>query len=128
VAASKDGELVTMSSSQPSTPAEHKRRTHPTLEQLETLPTTEAGRTGLTANGLTKLVIPPPPAPPPEDEDHLHPVELPNGVEENGDSKEAVAAVAAVMASSHSSGLSDEDEAARILVNETETSGMTLPE
>ena len=65
VANNKDGELITMSSSQPSTPAEHKKKRHPTLEQLETLPTRtpheedNKGTKRLTPNGLTKLVIDP---------------------------------------------------------------------
>ncbi len=89
VAESRDGELVTMSSSQPTSPAEHKRRQHPTLEQLETLPvkagsvggpesSSSSGHAPLSrqgrANGLAKLVIhqhEPRPAPPPEDEDQM---------------------------------------------------------
>lgn len=79
VTATKEGELVTMSSSQPTTPAEHKKK-QPTVEQLKTLPvssgTTVSSRLAenrlsnsrQTPNGLSKLVI----EPPPEDEDKLH--------------------------------------------------------
>ncbi len=153
VAHSRDGELVTMSSSQPTSPAEHKRRQHPTLEQLETLPVkagsvggppTAAGASSLSSrapNGLAKLVMPhhhhhhhhePPPAPPPEDEDQMR---LANGV--GGDNglhgeEEGIEEAKEATASSDGSGLSDDEEGAEAnnpsLSAASETLGMTLAE
>ena len=135
VIASKDGELVTMSSSQPTTPAEHKKR-QPTLEQLETLPLKNDGgqqqqlyrqkqqeapssSTGLTANGLSKLVIEPPPAPPPEDEDRMRPTNGADGHAAAEDEQQPQ------LASANSLSDDGDDDASHI---PAETSGMTLSE
>ncbi len=142
VARSKDGELVTMSSSQPASPAEHKRRQQPTLEQLETLPVKagsvggppasdqQSGASGVgtsacpRANGLAKLVIPqdPPPPPPPEDEDKLR---LSNGVD-NGHEEEEEAEPESEPVTKHSSDDDDDDEGGFAPYDETQ--GMTLQE
>eukprot|EP00095_Tigriopus_kingsejongensis_P005701 snap_masked-scaffold810_size94089-processed-gene-0.1 protein:Tk05701 transcript:snap_masked-scaffold810_size94089-processed-gene-0.1-mRNA-1 annotation:"low quality protein: tyrosine-protein phosphatase non-receptor type 9-like" len=119
VTRSRDGQLVTMSSSQPSTPQD-QRKQQPTLEQLESMPLTlqaqgvstvlNISNSATSSNGLTKLIIPPP-APPPEDEDALKTV--PNGHPQS------------VMVSStcSSGGLSDDDEE-----DQRVAEGLTLPE
>lgn len=77
ISQSRDGQLVTMnSSSQPSTPHDHRKR-HPTLEQLQSMPltlttsvkdsTSNMPDSNSASNGLSKLIIPPP-VPLPEDE------------------------------------------------------------
>ena len=134
VTLNKDGELVTMSSSQPSTPHD-KRKQHPTLEQLESMPLTTKAEgvssaanlvTSATAsNGLTKLIIPPP-APPPEDEDKMKVVV--NGVVVAGAENGAAAAEAAiagemVRSNCSSGGLSEDGEPAAPV-----SEGLTLPE
>jgi len=127
VAASRNGELVTMSSSQPSTPAaEHRRRAQPTLEQLETLPTTrtaDSSKNDTLPNGLTRLVLP---ARQPEEgqeeeeeeeEEVMHPVVLPNGGSNGLREPDRC-----------SSGLSDDGERGDAATDDDDSQGMTLAE
>merc|ERR1712223_1967337 len=69
VSTKRNGEVVTMSSSQPSTPV----RSHPTLEQLESLPviicSNGMGSSGEDFGRRSAAESLPPPPPPPEDED-----------------------------------------------------------
>ncbi|TRY78674.1 hypothetical protein TCAL_11593 [Tigriopus californicus] len=126
ISQSRDGQLVTInSSSQPSTPHDHRKR-HPTLEQLQSMPLTLTSgakdnslnlsdTNSAAMNGLSKLIIPS--VPHPEDEALTH-----NVVNGNGH-HHSITHSDMTVSNCSSGGLSEDEENDRMAA-----AGMTLSE